>query len=278
MLHASNECKIFVISLEHAQERRKTIAARLNQLDLIFEFLPGVDGRKLHPLQHPHYEPLRRRLFWGRDLSNGEFGCVLAHRGVYQHMVEHQIPLAVVLEDDAILTNELPTVVSALSWIADQWDLVRFLGREKNYKFSRIIGPLAGTSASLSRPHGVPGGAYGYLLNLKAARRLLEMMDKNWLAIDTLHGVSWLTDLKTLSVVPSPVLPNDDIPSCIDEQDSSQRWDKRNQLQGWMKISYPVTRFVWKTYLSVWNTCLRVHTWRVDRQLGRALRNSSSKE
>jgi len=260
-------CSFFIISLEHAQDRRDTISERLNQLGLSFEFLPGVDGRKLDLLRHPHYEPWKRRLFWGRDLSNGEFGCVLAHRGVYQHMVDHQIPFAVVLEDDAILTDELPAVIRSLCEQSAHWDLVRFLGRPKNYKSARAIALLEGTSAMLSRPHGVPGGAYGYLLSLEAAKRLLEMMDKNWLAIDTLHGVTWLTKLRTLSVVPSPVLPNDDIPSCIDEQDSNQRWDKRNQLQGWMKILYPVTRFIWKTYLNVCNKYVWLRTLSADRRL-----------
>jgi len=262
----AQECMYFVISLEDAHERREVIAGRLRELGLPFQFLPGVDGRKLNLLAHPAYGSLRRRLFWGRDLSNGEFGCILAHRNVYLHMVEQGIERAVVLEDDAILTDELPSVVKALCDQPESWDLVRFLGREKNYQEARIIRPLPGTGSLLSRPYGVPGGAYGYLLNVRSAKRLLSMMERNWLAIDTLHGVVWLTGLKTLSVVPSPVLPNYDVPSCIDEQDASQRWDKRVRLHGWQRLSYPLTRAAWKLYVNYFNKYVWLRTWFQDRK------------
>lgn len=243
-------CPVYIISLEHSHARREVISSRLAELNLPYEFRSGVDGRKLDLFEHPDYEPEKRRIFYGRDLSKGEFGCVLAHREIYRHMKENQIPRAVVLEDDAILTTELPAVIKALCRIPKTWDLVRFLGRPKNYRASRPIVSLQGTSCMLSRPHGTPGGAYGYVLNLHAAERLLSMMQRNWLAIDTLHGVTWLTGLKTLSVMPSPVLPNDDIPSCIDRLDNDVRWDKSLHLAGWRRSLYPLSRGMWKAYLN----------------------------
>lgn len=271
-MHAADRkpaCPIFVISLDHAEARRAVIADRLKKLGLDCEFRPGVDGRKLDLLAHPAYEPIKRRMFFGRDLSAGEFGCVLAHRSVYQHMVDTGIERALVLEDDAILADELPAVIDALCDIPDTWDLVRFLGRPKNYRSTRAIAPLKGTDCMLSRPRGVPGGAYGYVLNRHAAERLLTMMRKNWLAIDTLHGVVWLTRLKTYSVMPSPVLPNDAIPSCIDEQDASRRWDKSVRLNGWRRRIYPLTRGVWKFYLNLCNLYVRLRSWPGDVRLRR---------
>lgn len=261
----------FVITLEQAQERRDIISARLNELEIPFEFFPGVDGRKVDLLAHPHYSKWKRRMFFGRDLSRGEFGCVLAHQSIYEHIVENNIGTALILEDDAILADELPAVIGALMHHPESWDLVRFLGREKNYRASRKIARLPGTQNYLARPHGVPGGAYGYVINNQAARRLLSMMDKNWLAIDTLHGVSWLTKLDTVSVIPSPVLPNDDVPSCIDEQDSNLRWDKSVQLAGWRKLIYPLTRGAWKTYSNVLIKYVWFSTLRSDRRLARRL-------
>jgi glycosyl transferase, family 25 len=267
-----SDLPVLVITLAQAQTRRATIAARLAQLKLGCEFRPGVDGRKLDLATHPNYASMRRQLFFGRDLSGGEYGCVLAHRDIYRTMVERRIPRALVLEDDAILTDDLPAVLAALDRVSTTWDLVRFLGRPKNYRATRAIADLPGTTAQLSRPLGTPGGAYGYLLNLQAAERLLTMMGKNWLAIDTLHGVVWMTGLKTLSVTPSPVLPNDDIPSCIDSQDAHARWDKRVQIPGGWRVLYPLTRGLWKLYLNLAIKLYGLWSRPADREIRRQCR------
>lgn len=264
----------FVITLEQSQERRNLISSRLSELEIPFEFYPGVDGRKVDLLSHKNYSKWKRRMFFGRDLSDGEFGCILAHQSIYEHIAKHNIETALILEDDAILCDELPDVVNALTRRPKDWDLVRFLGREKNYRSSRKIARLPGTQSDLARPHGMPGGAYGYVISNQAARRLLSMMEKNWLAIDTLHGVSWLTKLNTVSVIPSPVLPNDQVPSCIDEQDSNLRWDKSVQLSGWRKLIYPLTRGVWKTYSNVLIKYVWFGTLISDRRLSRQLGKS----
>ena len=240
-----------VINLGHAHARREIISARLQALGIPYEFLPGVDGRRIEVSSHPRYSQWKRRIFFGRDLSNGELGCILAHRNIYDHIVSSGLAYTLVLEDDALLSDSLPDVVNALLDIPDKWDMVRFLGREKNYRSARVIAPLHNTSARLARPWGTPGGAYGYLLNLRAAKRLLSMTRTNWLAIDTLHGATWLTGLNTLSVLPSPVLPNDDISSCIDEQDSHLRWNKSVTLSGVQRLAYPVSRGVLKLYFNI---------------------------
>ncbi len=271
-LRKQPSCHCFVITLEHSEDRREAISSRLDELKIPFEFHPGVDGRKIDLLQHPGYSRWKRRMFFGRDLSQGEFGCILAHKSIYERIAAENIEVALILEDDAILGDELPGVVNALLQLQN-WDIVRFLGRKKNYRASRIIAPLPGTQNHLARPHGMPGGAYGYVINNHGAKRLLSMMERNWLPIDTLHGVSWLTKLNSVSVVPSPVLPNDDVPSCIDEQDSNLRWDKSVSLSGWRRLVYPLTRGARKTYCNVWVKYVWLTTLLPDRKLSRQLAN-----
>ena len=266
-MNSENKLQIFVITLENATQRQQSIAARLKELGLSFAFIYGVDGRKLDMNSHPLYAPLKRRLFYGRDLSNGELGCVLAHKKIYQTMIDNSVRQALVLEDDAILTDELPCVLEGLHEGPQNWDLIRFLGREKNYRSTRPITSIKGTSATFSRQLTIPGGAYGYMLNLKAAKRLNGLMRKNWLAIDTLHGMSWHTGLKTFSVMPSPVLPNDQSPSCIDTQDNNLRWDKSIRLPLLLRICYPITRGAWKFYLGICTRFVQIKTYLPDARL-----------
>jgi len=256
----STDFHCIVITLEDAQSRRDVISTRLQTLGIPFEFVPGVDGRKLDVHTYQGYDSFTRSIFFGRDLSNGELGCVLAHRNACRHMLESGYSAALVLEDDALLTDDLPKVLADLLAMRDRWDLVRFLGRKKNYRASRLVSRLPHGKAHLARPLGTPGGAYGYLLNPRAARRLLELTERIWLPIDTLHGMTWHTGLSTLSVVPSPILPDDDTPSCIDGQDAHRRWDKSVTLTGGWRLAYPFTRGLHKLRFNVMGRWMRLRT------------------
>ena len=213
------------------------MAERLDPLQVPYSFFEGVDGSMLDLDTLPSYDRLRRRLFFGRDLKKGEMGCLLSHRAVYQHMVDHDIDTAVVLEDDVFPAPEFPDVIRSLVKHPLQWDVVRFLEGEKVYNKSRVIGPLCG-KYRLTRPLVASGGAYGYMLTKKAASRFLRHMQKNAVPVDTVHSYVWRTGLETFAVNPSPVRPDREIDSTIGED----RFDKTLQIADWQKTIYRLTR------------------------------------
>lgn len=232
---------IFVISLPSSAQRRATIGSRLDALGVPWRFFDGFDGSKLSPENYPDYDRTRRRLFFGKDLTPGEMGCLLAHRAVYRHMTDTNIPVAVVLEDDVIPAPDFDSVLMALLTTSVQWDVIRFIDKDKVYCNSREVAALD-KSHWLIRPFGTPGGTYGYMLNLHAAKKFLSHMQGNWLPVDTLHGFVWKTGLEVLAVRPSPVAHDDEVTSTIGDA----RFDKALQLQGWQKAVYPLTRFYFK--------------------------------
>jgi glycosyl transferase family 25 len=229
---------IFVINLKRSPERRLSMAERLDPLHVPYSFFEGVDGAHLDLETLPSYAKTRRRLLFGRDLRKGEMGCLLSHRAVYQHMVDHDIDAAVILEDDVFLTPEFPQIIKALARQPVKWDVIRFLEGEKVYKNSRVIGPLC-EDYLLTRPLLASGGAYGYMLTKKAAACFLRHMQKNAVPVDTVHSYVWKTGLETFAVKPSPVSPDRVIDSTIGEA----RFDKTPQIEGWQKAVYPLTRF-----------------------------------
>jgi glycosyl transferase family 25 len=184
-------------------------------------------------------------------------------------MVDNGIHCAAVLEDDALVEPDFREVLGALM-DAPGWDMVRFLGREKTYGRSRLIGPLH-KQYCLTRPRGTPGGAYGYILTLNGARRLLGRMEKNWLPVDVLHGFVWDTGIQSLAVRPSPVLPDDDTPSTI----GGTRFDKTLRTRGWKKTVYPVTRCLFRLYLMIMTRYSALASWPRDIALRRRLREKS---
>jgi len=259
--------EIFVISLEGAVERRRLITEQLSRLGMDFRFFDAVNGRQLTPEQQNAYAGRRRRLLFGRDLTPGEIGCLLSHRGVYLRIAEENIPAALVLEDDAVLSGDLPGVLRALMQRPVEWDVIRFLSFGKTLGQSRVIGPLWG-KYSLGRPRGMPGGAYGYLLSLRAAKALARNMRKNWVPADTLQGEIWRTGLlRSFNVLPSPVDYDDVIESTIGDT----RFDKTRSLKGWERRIYPATRLGRKLYEMGMKHAVRGLTWPLDRKLARLL-------
>jgi glycosyl transferase, family 25 len=212
-------------------------------LGLSAEIFPAIEGAALAP-EAADYAGCLRRLFFGKDLSSGEIGCAHSHRGVYKRMVETRTSVALVLEDDAIVTDELPYALNALLTGPQDWDLVRFLAEHKVEEKSRPLRRVGQGQWRLSRPYGTPGGAYGYLLNANAAKRLLKAARRFWVPIDTLHGQIWQHGLRVRHLSPSPVRPDHAVESTI----GASRFDKQSQIKGWERLLHPVARGLFKVF------------------------------
>lgn len=232
---------IFVINLISSHIRRERIRRRLSELGLVAEIFPAIDGRTARP-SWLRYRGRRRRLFYGKDLTPGEIGCAYSHLSVYRQIVGRNIEMALVLEDDAILSDDLPQALMNLSAASGDWDLVRFLASPKTLKRSWPVTVLA-NGMKLCRSYGTPGGAYGYVLNHRAAEKL-SRSGNVWMPIDTLHGQVWLHGLRVRTLVPSPVKPDNDIPSTIGDA----RFSKLPSLYTWERIVFPLTRLGFKVF------------------------------
>ncbi len=259
---------IFIINLEQSTERKKIMTAQLDQLGLPHIFFSAVDGKKLLTPDLVCYARHRRRLMFGKDLSHSELGCLLSHRALYRKMVKENIPIAIVLEDDAILSDDFEAVIRALLENPIRWDMIRFLSRSKNYRQSRDLGPLIG-EYRLARPKGLPGGAYAYMLTCHAAKKLNANMHRNWAPVDMLHGKIWKTFLhRTYSVNPSPARFDAENESTIGDD----RFDKLQNFDVLERTAYPVTRLGMKIYeIFIKKLTLGV-TWGLDIQIRKKLR------
>ena len=229
---------VFVINLEKSADRRAAMAKVLNPLHISYTFFNAVNGHALDIDSLPVYDKPRRRLYFGRDLSNGEIGCLLSHRAIYQHMVDTNIDRAIVLEDDVSIEPNFPQLVREILQSPVQWDLIRFLAYDKVQKIGRDIFTLPTKPHTLARIPTTSGGAYGYMLTQHAARELLRHMQKTELPVDILHSYVWRTGLETFILRPSPIAADLYNESTI----GLSRYDKKSQLTGWQKAVYPFTR------------------------------------
>lgn len=253
---------ILVISLGGAEERQKKIRPQIEALGLPFEFFPAIDGRGFDVRRHPAYDSARRRRAFGRDLTNGEIGCLLSHRAIYDKMVAEEIEHVLVLEDDAILGPDFPRVLAALQDCPVPYDMIRFLARPKIARLPQRYVYRLVENYWLSRLPATPGGAYTYLIRLQGAKKLLPYLQRNWLPVDTLMGRSWEHGLQWFTVQPPP----SDYDRTLESAIGDVRFDKTLTLTGIERLTYPLTRAQHKLSEAIGKRLFYWSTWPADRR------------
>lgn len=191
---------IFVIALEIAVERRIRMTAQLQAAGLEFTFIDAIDGRKALP---PVWEAAVDRQgtidLHGYGVTDGEYACALSHQLVYARILDQGLPGAVVLEDDAILTEEFAEFCRKGGYReADFIQMFCFSARIWRGPGRRVLDRIR-----LFRLEENCFGAVGYCLSAKAAARLRD-------AAKPLRGrADWPADLTRIGAmltVPSIVL------------------------------------------------------------------------
>mmetsp|Transcript_24545 Transcript_24545/g.39396 ORF Transcript_24545/g.39396 Transcript_24545/m.39396 type:complete len:380 (-) Transcript_24545:256-1395(-) len=132
---------------------------------------PGYVGHNMHPI----------------GLTTGEAGCFMSHYSIWLYMHEHNIPYAVILEDDFEIVNP-PAFKQAVREVVDEacnsgtWDLL-YLSRY----------PVSFDIQRLSKSLCIPGFSYwtvAYILTLNGARKLLNADGlKNMIGLDDWFSV-----------------------------------------------------------------------------------------
>lgn len=180
--------KTWVISLDSAHQRRAHIIAQQHALGLPeVTWFNAVDGLTLpHEATLGAVQEARLQRRAGRGFSLGELGCALSHRGVWQEFLSGDEQYVLVLEDDAVLSPELPAMLPDFRrYLSCEQPKVIVLGAVRLFA-DQASQPLT-DKFSLIVPLRCWGG-YAYLINRAAALRLIDfqtplrcMADDWWL-------------------------------------------------------------------------------------------------
>jgi glycosyl transferase family 25 len=198
---------IFVINLPEETDRLKAIELQLKKLGLAHEVFPAIRGRSLaREEKDRHYSETWYFRHEGRPASPGELGCALSHLAVYRLIRERNIPLALILEDDAWLNPNLPQLLHAIENKYNSEDNIILL-------LTWFISIFAGNFTTLWASYHVAEVssalcAHGYVVSNAAATNLL----------DTLYPVQHVADcwgwlrrhriVKVLTVFPPCITVN----------------------------------------------------------------------
>ena len=195
--------------MESSPDRRKAMENELKNTPLNWEIFPAFDGRKMDTQQKDKiYDSITAKKVLRRDMSNGEIGCAVSHRSVYAKMIADNVPEAIVLEDDVFIDKDFVNVVENISRLCLQNSIVKLEDRCENLTAS-VWGKieLGDKRHELKRSASHDCfGAYGYYLDLIAAKTLIRLNKKVFTVAD--HWVYFSKFLKVYFCNPCVVRIN----------------------------------------------------------------------
>ena len=182
---------ILVLTLEGDDERRQPLLDALNDADLSYQLVIGVDGRRGLSAE---YQMLVDRdtaqTRTGRPLSDGEFACALSHRQIYHHILESDLPGAIILEDDAIIQPGFAEFIRSRQYQRVPMVLLDFgFGRALPFRRIRVAGGdlRRATQATMTNAYSVSANVAGQLF--RATTPVTYFAD--W-PVDLYHLKAWL--------------------------------------------------------------------------------------
>lgn len=207
--------RAWVINLDRAPERLARIDAQLRRLGLPYTRLAAVDARALTPAQHAALDEPGYRRRHGMTPLPGELGCYLSHVEVLRSFLAGDAACALILEDDVLLHDSLPSVLQGLLRHRGRWDMVKLSAVHSGTPVRCLeVAPGHALAVMLSRCTG----SSAYLVNRRAAeaylhgpRPLLPMQ----LPYDHVFDQGWRFGLEVRLVTPTPCGHDDRIASTI---------------------------------------------------------------
>jgi glycosyl transferase family 25 len=202
--------KIFLLNLDRAIDRRKTMEGHLSSLGLQFELISAVDGKKLSPYDRSKYSEEDAIKAVGHPLIDTQIGCALSHARLYERIVAEGIPECLILEDDALLGEMFLKVMEHRNQFPDNWDMINFYTRTPQDP----IGPFLTDIYRCSKFLGPASGLVAYLISLKGAKKLLRKVYPIRYEADGLTGRTQVAGINSYGISPA-VIAIQDVESTI---------------------------------------------------------------
>jgi len=170
--------QIFVINLARSTDRLEFQRRQLGALGQSYERVEAVSADKASPMRTEAYWES-----WERPLMATERACLMSHVAVWERIARTGKP-ALVLEDDAVLSRRLPSLLRALEGMTGMDHLSLEVRGRKKLLGRRPRDILPGLQ--LLRLYQDRTGAAAYVLWPEGARKLLSRASRGAALADAL--------------------------------------------------------------------------------------------
>jgi glycosyl transferase family 25 len=216
---------IFYINVAASLARRRNMEGRLAALGLASERIDAVTPEDLPEAYIARYcTPGRFSLQW---VNVKELACTLSHRKAWQLVADRNLPAALILEDDAILSSNLHAALSPLQ--LDGIDVVHIETRQ--------LPVMIESGTGLRRIFSYHPGAAGYVVTRAGARKLLESRGFSFPVDDLIfdpRGPMFdrlqIRQLVPATCIPAEVAGMENLSDIGDRRGRTSEMDRRRQL------------------------------------------------
>jgi glycosyl transferase family 25 len=224
---------VLVINLDRSERRLESIAKQLDRLGLDWERLSAADGKSLDLSDSRLLDLASFKGLHGKMPLAGELGCYLSHVWCMQRLMSSGHEYALIIEDDALLGDDLPAVLQALISKSEQWDMVKLSGLHSGTPL-----PVCGLFGDyrLAIPLSRYTGSSCYLVNRYVAGVYAEKLLPMKLPYDHEYDRAWAYDFKMRMVDPAPCTHTFELGSELNPHAVERvnfHWSRRLSVYGW---------------------------------------------
>ncbi len=256
LLFTRKKMKIFIINLESDVERKYSMLQQASSLRLDVEIIKAVNGKQLSKDEVMKLS----RDFYNNGMTLGELGCSLSHLLVYQRIVDENIPLALIMEDDAEINKNISDVLSAL----DKFNTKNpnkpniILLNKTNEYIDTFKKNITGQYYLVNVIEAAC--TYGYVINNYAAQCLLDFLQPVWLEADKWRFLNERRIIKVKAVVP-PVIST--TPLYLQSNLALERKKQKQSRQEFFRIQRKRRSLYVKLYTMFWRIFIRLLVKRI---------------
>ncbi len=149
---------VYVINLDRRADRWAAISADMARLGIQATRIAAIDARDLAS-------------------GSGEEACTLSHRKALEAFLATAHPVALILEDDAELADDIPAMLRSQEWWPEGCGLIK-LDHTRRTK-TRLLGPEIGKTPTDRRMRAISewvSGSAGYFIDRGTARTVTAAM------------------------------------------------------------------------------------------------------
>lgn len=220
------------------------------KLNLKIEVLNAINGKDLTEKQLGELT----KSYKNSGMTLGEIGCSLSHLSVYHKIVDENIPLALIMEDDAKIDCDIKI-------IADEIRKLNIPHKPNVFLLSKVNQYIDTGKKEILPKHSLvkvldADFSHGYILNTLAAKNLIEYLQPVWLEADKWRFLIERNIVKVKAIIP-PIINTSELAlqSSLEDERKNQvarRIEIYDQLKKERSLKVKLRLMIWRIFVRSW--------------------------